>query len=129
LPRCEVSGGCPLEIAQKTSPLIGGKDIDEDDIVLNEDYAYPIYGVPSKETIEAVRLSARLEGMMTDPEFVNFLPDFRASSCFVHAIRCPSAPPIGHEKNRHLWRFSADFSWSGRRDSNPRPQPWQGCAG
>ncbi len=20
------------------------------------------------------------------------------------------------------------FQWSGRRDSNPRPQPWQGCA-
>ena len=19
-------------------------------------------------------------------------------------------------------------SWSGKRDSNPRPQPWQGCA-
>jgi 1-aminocyclopropane-1-carboxylate deaminase len=58
-----------LEIAQKTSALIGGKDIDEDDIVLNEDYAYPIYGVPSKETIEAIRLSARLEGMMTDPVY------------------------------------------------------------
>jgi 1-aminocyclopropane-1-carboxylate deaminase len=58
-----------LEIAQKTSALIGGKDIDEDDIVLNEAYAYPIYGVPSKETIEAIRLSARLEGMMTDPVY------------------------------------------------------------
>jgi 1-aminocyclopropane-1-carboxylate deaminase len=58
-----------LEIAQKTSALIGGKDIDEDDVVLNEDYAYPIYGLPSKETIEAIRLSARLEGMMTDPVY------------------------------------------------------------
>lgn len=58
-----------LDIAQKTSALIGGKDIVEDDIVLNEDYAYPVYGVPSKETIEAIRLSARLEGMMTDPVY------------------------------------------------------------
>ena len=31
--------------------------------------AYPVYGVPSKETIEAIRLSARLEGMMTDPVY------------------------------------------------------------
>ena len=31
--------------------------------------AYPIYGLPSKETIEAIRLSARLEGMMTDPVY------------------------------------------------------------
>ena len=40
-----------LDIAQKTSALIGGADITADDIVLNEDYAYPVYGVPSKETI------------------------------------------------------------------------------
>ncbi|KPH82213.1 1-aminocyclopropane-1-carboxylate deaminase [Bosea vaviloviae] len=58
-----------LDIAQKTSALVGGKDIVKDDIVLNEDYAYPVYGVPSKETIEAIRLSARLEGMMTDPVY------------------------------------------------------------
>ncbi|MDP3318416.1 MAG: 1-aminocyclopropane-1-carboxylate deaminase [Bosea sp. (in: a-proteobacteria)] len=58
-----------LDIAQKTSVLIGGKDIVADDIVLNEDYAYPVYGVPSQETIEAIRLSARLEGMMTDPVY------------------------------------------------------------
>jgi 1-aminocyclopropane-1-carboxylate deaminase len=58
-----------LDIAQKTSALIGGRDIVADDIVLNEDYAYPVYGVPSQETIEAIRLSARLEGMMTDPVY------------------------------------------------------------
>jgi 1-aminocyclopropane-1-carboxylate deaminase len=58
-----------LEIAQKTSALIGGKDINKDDIVLKEAYAYPMYGVPSKETVEAIRLSARLEGMMTDPVY------------------------------------------------------------
>ncbi len=58
-----------LDIAQKTSALIGGKDIVADDVVLNEDYAYPVYGVPSQETIDAIRLSARLEGMMTDPVY------------------------------------------------------------
>jgi 1-aminocyclopropane-1-carboxylate deaminase len=58
-----------LEIAQKTAALVGGPDIVADDIVLNEDYAYPVYGVPSHETIEAIRLSARLEGMMTDPVY------------------------------------------------------------
>jgi 1-aminocyclopropane-1-carboxylate deaminase len=39
------------------------------DIVLLEDYAYPCYGVPSKETLGAIRLSARLEGMITDPVY------------------------------------------------------------
>jgi 1-aminocyclopropane-1-carboxylate deaminase len=43
--------------------------ITADDIVLLEDYAYPCYGVPSKETLEAIRFSARLEGMITDPVY------------------------------------------------------------
>ncbi len=34
-----------------------------------EDYAYPAYGVPSEETKEAIRLTARLEGMITDPVY------------------------------------------------------------
>ena len=58
-----------LDIAQKTTELVEGKPVTADDIVLIEDYAYPVYGVPSKETIEAIRLSARLEGMMTDPVY------------------------------------------------------------
>jgi 1-aminocyclopropane-1-carboxylate deaminase len=58
-----------LDIAQKTSDLVGGKAIVADDIVLLEDYAYPVYGVPSKATIEAIRLSARLEAMITDPVY------------------------------------------------------------
>ncbi|GJD82000.1 1-aminocyclopropane-1-carboxylate deaminase [Methylobacterium gregans] len=58
-----------LDIAQKTAALVGAGKITADDIVLNEDYAYPVYGVPSKETVEAIRLSARLEGMITDPVY------------------------------------------------------------
>ena len=57
-----------LDIARKTADLVGlGHRIDDEDVVLNEDYAYPVYGLPSAETNEAIRLSARLEGMMTDP--------------------------------------------------------------
>ena len=58
-----------LDIARNTADLVGGKDIAADDIVLLEDYAYPVYGVPSNETVEAIRLSARLEGMITDPVY------------------------------------------------------------
>lgn len=56
-----------LSIAQNRSALVGGPAISADDVVLNEDYAYPVYCVPSKETLEAIRLSARLEAMITDP--------------------------------------------------------------
>jgi 1-aminocyclopropane-1-carboxylate deaminase len=59
-----------LKIAQDTARLVElGRDITADDIVLNEDYAYPLYGVPSEETKQAMRLSARLEGMITDPVY------------------------------------------------------------
>ena len=59
-----------LDIAQKTAELVEfGREIDSDDVVLNEDYAYPVYGVPSAETNEAIRLCARMEGMMTDPVY------------------------------------------------------------
>src|SRR4051794_19426394 len=59
-----------LEIARNTAELVElGRDIADDDAVLIEDYAYPYYGVPSEETKDAIRLCARLEGMMTDPVY------------------------------------------------------------
>jgi 1-aminocyclopropane-1-carboxylate deaminase len=36
---------------------------------LKTEYAYPAYGVPSDETNDAIRLCARMEGMMTDPVY------------------------------------------------------------
>jgi 1-aminocyclopropane-1-carboxylate deaminase len=59
-----------LEIARNTADLVApGREITADDVVLIEDYAYPVYGVPSEETNEAIRLCARMEGMMTDPVY------------------------------------------------------------
>lgn len=59
-----------LDIARRTASLIKlGQAVEESDVVLVPDYAYPEYGVPSAETNEAIRLCARLEGMMTDPVY------------------------------------------------------------
>jgi 1-aminocyclopropane-1-carboxylate deaminase len=59
-----------LAIAKNTAELVElGREMTADDIVIKEDYAYPAYGVPSHETNEAIRLVARLEGMMTDPVY------------------------------------------------------------
>jgi len=59
-----------LKIAQNTADKLElGQELTLDDVVLNTDYAYPAYGVPSDETNDAIRLSARLEGMMTDPVY------------------------------------------------------------
>jgi len=59
-----------LDIARRTAALVElGRDIAAGDVVLRTEYAYPVYGVPSAETNEAIRLCARLEGMMTDPVY------------------------------------------------------------
>lgn len=59
-----------MQIARQTAELVElGRDITDEDLVLIEDYAYPAYGIPSDETNDAIRLCARLEGMMTDPVY------------------------------------------------------------
>ena len=57
-------------IVDNTAELVGlGRKVREDEIVINPDYAYPAYGVPSDETNEAIRLAARTEAMITDPVY------------------------------------------------------------
>jgi 1-aminocyclopropane-1-carboxylate deaminase len=59
-----------LRIAQNTGERVElGRPITEADVVLDERYAYPEYGLPSQETLDAIRLCARMEGMMTDPVY------------------------------------------------------------
>ena len=59
-----------LRIAERTADLVDlGRPITEADVILDTRYAYPEYGLPSQETLAAIRLSARLEGMMTDPVY------------------------------------------------------------
>jgi len=57
-------------IARDTAELIElGQPIEDADIVISPDYAYPAYGVPSAETSAAIRLAARTEAMITDPVY------------------------------------------------------------
>ncbi|CDX35081.1 1-aminocyclopropane-1-carboxylate deaminase [Mesorhizobium sp. SOD10] len=59
-----------LDIAQHTAELVDLEmELVEDDVVLLEEYAYPRYGIPSPETKDAIRLCARLEGMIIDPVY------------------------------------------------------------
>ncbi|MEX0922360.1 MAG: 1-aminocyclopropane-1-carboxylate deaminase [Rhodovibrionaceae bacterium] len=57
-------------IVDATAELVGlGRQVREEEIVINPDYAYPAYGVPSEETNAAIRLAARTEAMITDPVY------------------------------------------------------------
>jgi 1-aminocyclopropane-1-carboxylate deaminase len=59
-----------LKIARNTAELIGlNREITHEDVILEEDYAGERYGIPTRETLDAIRLAARLEGMITDPVY------------------------------------------------------------
>jgi 1-aminocyclopropane-1-carboxylate deaminase len=58
------------QIVDNTAELVElGRRVRDDEIVINPDYAYPAYGVPSEETNDAIRLAARTEAMITDPVY------------------------------------------------------------
>ena len=57
-------------IARFTAEAIGlGRELDDSEIVLLDEWHAGTYGIPDEKTIEAIRLCARLEGMLTDPVY------------------------------------------------------------
>src|SRR5215211_7905196 len=57
-------------IARRTADAIGlGRELDEDEIVLLDEWHAGTYGIPDARTIDAIRLCARLEGVITDPVY------------------------------------------------------------
>jgi 1-aminocyclopropane-1-carboxylate deaminase len=59
-----------LRIARGTASLVElGREIAEADVVLDTRYGGPEYGLPSEGTLDAIRLCARLEGVLTDPVY------------------------------------------------------------
>jgi 1-aminocyclopropane-1-carboxylate deaminase len=57
-------------IARRTAEAIGlARELADDEIVLLDEWHAGTYGIPDEKTIEAIRLCARLEGMLTDPVY------------------------------------------------------------
>src|SRR6185436_7654311 len=57
-------------IARRTAELIAvGRELRDDEIVLDDRYHAGTYGIPDEQTLEAMRTAARLEGMITDPVY------------------------------------------------------------
>jgi 1-aminocyclopropane-1-carboxylate deaminase len=76
-------------IAEQTAELVGlGRAIGDGDIVLDERYATPAYGVPAEATLDAIRLSARLEGMLTDPVY-----EGKSMQAMIDMVRTGTFPP------------------------------------
>ncbi len=57
-------------IARATAELIGlGRELRDDEIVLDDRYHAGIYGIPDETTLAAMRTAGALEGMITDPVY------------------------------------------------------------
>jgi 1-aminocyclopropane-1-carboxylate deaminase len=57
-------------IARRTATLIGvERDLREDEISVLEGWAGELYGVPVQSTLDAIRLTGRLEGVIIDPVY------------------------------------------------------------
>jgi 1-aminocyclopropane-1-carboxylate deaminase len=57
-------------IARATAELIDlGRGLRDDEITLLEGWAGDFYGIPVQSTLEAIRLTGRLEGMIIDPVY------------------------------------------------------------
>ena len=57
-------------IATQTAETIGvGRALRDDEITVLPGYEGPAYGIPDEQTLDAIRLVARTEGMLTDPVY------------------------------------------------------------
>ena len=57
-------------IARNTAELIGlGRELRQEEITVLEGWAGDLYGIPVDSTLEAIRLGASLEAMITDPVY------------------------------------------------------------
>jgi 1-aminocyclopropane-1-carboxylate deaminase len=57
-------------IARQTAEAIGlDRELDDEDVILLDEWHAGTYGIPDDTTLDAIRLCARLEGVLTDPVY------------------------------------------------------------
>ena len=95
-------------IARRTAELIEvGRELRDDEIVLDDRYHAGTYGIPDEQTLEAIRTAGRLEGMITDPVYegksmagmIDLVASGEIDSGLERAVRAPRRP-AGAERLR-----------------------------
>jgi 1-aminocyclopropane-1-carboxylate deaminase len=68
--RIEETRAQVAKIARNTAELIGlGRDLRDEEITVLEGWAGDYYGIPVRSTLDAIRLTGRLESMIIDPVY------------------------------------------------------------
>ncbi len=87
-----------LRIARHTAELVDlGRPIAAADVVLDTRYGGPEYGLPNAGTLEAIRLCARSEGMLTDPVY-----EGKSMHGMIDKVRRGEFPPGSRVLYAHL---------------------------
>jgi 1-aminocyclopropane-1-carboxylate deaminase len=85
-------------IARTTADAIGlGRDLRDDEIVLLDEWHAGTYGIPDEKTVEAIRVCARLEGMLTDPVY-----EGKSMAALIDLVRAGRIEPGSRVLYAHL---------------------------
>src|SRR5439155_17274597 len=100
-------------IARQTAAAIDlGRELRDDEIVLLDEWHAGTYGIPDAKTIEAIKLCARLEGMLTDPVY-----EGKSMAALIDLVRSGRIEPGSHVLYAHLGgqpalnAYAGSFRW------------------
>jgi 1-aminocyclopropane-1-carboxylate deaminase len=87
-----------LRIARRTADLIGlGRELRDDEVILDDRWHAGIYGIPDEKTLEAIRTAGRLEGMLTDPVY-----EGKSMAAMIDLVRSKEIEPGSRVLYAHL---------------------------
>ncbi|MFE3591267.1 1-aminocyclopropane-1-carboxylate deaminase [Streptomyces niveus] len=96
-------------IARATAELIGlGRDLRDDEIAVLAGWAGDLYGIPVESTLDAIRLTGRLEGMIIDPVY-----EGKSMAGLIDLVRGGDIPPTSNVLYAHLGGQPALNAYSG----------------
>ncbi|MFI1293154.1 1-aminocyclopropane-1-carboxylate deaminase [Streptomyces sp. NPDC020792] len=97
------------KIARNTAELIGlGRELRDDEITVLEGWAGDFYGIPVQSTLDAIRLSGRLEGMIIDPVY-----EGKSMAGLIDLVRRGDIPKDSNVLYAHLGGQPALNAYSG----------------
>jgi 1-aminocyclopropane-1-carboxylate deaminase len=98
-----------LRIARRTAGLIGlGRELRDDEVVLDDRWHAGVYGIPDEKTLEAIRTAGRLEGMLTDPVY-----EGKSMAAMIDLVRSKEIEPGSKVLYAHLGGQPALSAYAG----------------
>ena len=85
-------------IARATAELVElGRELRDDEILLDDRYHAGTYGIPDEQTLDAIRTAAQTEGMITDPVY-----EGKSMAALIDLVRRQEIPPESNVLYAHL---------------------------